>query len=939
MSIVIDIEGVDFEKSNVIFVNGMTLEKVKIKYNWLLNAKVKDAIVGEDSRGLVWYFGDWYCGEWYDGTWYSGNFYDGLWKNGLWYSYDLNKFDVINENFFIKQTGDIYSHFHNGVWLNGTFFRGTFGVNSGETWIDYELYTGNTYPTYRIAGDIIGGQIQYTEKNLATWIDGIFQDGLFYDAIWKHGRHINGYFENSKWIYGLWYNGTFNGHTWHNGNWYNGQFINGEWLNGTFTKLNENVISRFGNTLLNTTDNSAICNWYNGTWKNGEWFSGYLTDANKNPIKSKDNYLSIWHDGTWFNGIWYGGHFKKGEWKNGIWKNGIFGFLKSTSWVEPQLVSVRDNYEDLLSIGFGDRWSGDTISPTLTTDSDLVTASNTANTSYETVYYDQTINIDVSSIVGDKEPNSYTNNSGKLQVNLPAHGYYVDDIILFTQTNLSYNNKYSKILSGNTNNFTVDLDYVSNTMSGSDKVTKVSGGITVDPSYSSITFKHLELINVPFQAYGNDINKTVPFGYNFSEIDEWNEYKVYIKNATSSSYFNVSTMITGSTITGSTNSEWIMTLDSWNSGICNSAMTSMDFIIKRKIKLDSGNGTGMTFWEFNEHQSYTGTIQSNWNIASTLNPQFVSYIGTIKPEFVVGDYVYVEQTPGYVNEQYNSVCEVIATGGTNGSYSVTTSQKYRVVKSLITDTYSTHSGKIVKYLGLYGDRLSVDTNSIFFQDFNFDFDFILNTATTLVNGYSIKFDTDIVKNGCNNNGYRHNLVWLPLKKLTLEKFTGTNPNYYSNDYDTAYYNSGTITNPIYKYNGVYDDIEIGKNKNIQVTNKLDGTQQTNYYGGLDDMWGMNGLEDYYYYPETYNPTLVSTAISQMRIGIKFYLDGTINQQLYLSNIQIKAYYSNEDEIPIWRNGTWQQGTWYNGDFYDGTFKSGMWLKGNFYGGSLASGYR
>ena len=105
------------------------------------------------------------------------------------------------------------------------------------------------------------------------------------------------------------------------------------------------------------------------------------------------------------------------------------------------------------------------------------------------------------------------------------------------------------------------------------------------------------------------------------------------------------------------------------------------------------------------------------------------------------------------------------------------------------------------------------------------------------------------------------------------------------------------------------------------------------------MWGMNGLEDYYYYPETYNPTLVSTAISQMRIGIKFSLDGTINQQLYLSNIQIKAYYSNEDEIPIWRNGTWDQGTWYNGDFYGGTFKSGMWLKGNFYGGSLASGYR
>ena len=78
MSINVNIEGIDFAKSNVIFVDGLTLEKVKIKYNWLLNAKVKDAIVGENDRGIVWYFGDWICGEWYDGTWYSGNWYSGV---------------------------------------------------------------------------------------------------------------------------------------------------------------------------------------------------------------------------------------------------------------------------------------------------------------------------------------------------------------------------------------------------------------------------------------------------------------------------------------------------------------------------------------------------------------------------------------------------------------------------------------------------------------------------------------------------------------------------------------------------------------------------------------------------------------------------------------------------------------------------------------------
>jgi len=61
--------------NNIIFVDDLTLETVKIKYNWLLNASVKDAIVGQDDNGLVWYFGEWLCGEWYDGTWYSGEWH------------------------------------------------------------------------------------------------------------------------------------------------------------------------------------------------------------------------------------------------------------------------------------------------------------------------------------------------------------------------------------------------------------------------------------------------------------------------------------------------------------------------------------------------------------------------------------------------------------------------------------------------------------------------------------------------------------------------------------------------------------------------------------------------------------------------------------------------------------------------------------------------
>lgn len=353
----VSLEGVDFSKSNVIFVDGLSLEKIKMKYNWLLNAKVKDAIVGENDKGLVWYCGEWYCGEWVDGTWYSGNFYNGIWKNGDWFSYDLNRFDIINGEFFIKQTNDDFSHFHNGVWLNGNFYRGIFGNNNDEDWEDFTLYTENKYPTYK-KSKISEENDDYIleEKKLATWMNGNFYDGLFFDAIWGDGVHINGYVENSKWISGKWHNGTFNGHTWHNGTWFNGQFIKGDWLNGTFTTANKNIISRFGNTTLNTENNIAICNWYDGVWLNGEWFSGYIEDENRTPQDSIHNYLSVWHNGIWKNGIWFGGYFKNGTWENGTWKTGIFGAVFGVgvdivSVGTPTLVSVIDK-----TLLFGEEW-------------------------------------------------------------------------------------------------------------------------------------------------------------------------------------------------------------------------------------------------------------------------------------------------------------------------------------------------------------------------------------------------------------------------------------------------------------------------------------------------------------------------------------------------------------------------------------------------------
>lgn len=253
---IINLNSFDDFNSNVILVNGLTIESIKIKYNWILNASVENAIIGEDSNGIVWYCGNWICGEWENGTWYSGNFQNGIWKNGNWYSYKFNKFDIMSENTTIIDRSDSNSQFINGVWLNGTFNNGIFGNQSKEDWLNYELseklnlYTGESYPTFRKAISSIAGSEIYDYKNVSTWVNGTFISGNLLNCIWVNGIFKNGTATNIKWMNGKWFNGTFNGDAWYDGNWYNGNFILGDWMNGEFNQLDSSINSRFGNTTL-----------------------------------------------------------------------------------------------------------------------------------------------------------------------------------------------------------------------------------------------------------------------------------------------------------------------------------------------------------------------------------------------------------------------------------------------------------------------------------------------------------------------------------------------------------------------------------------------------------------------------------------------------------------------------------------------------------------
>lgn len=91
---------------------------IKNKFNWMVNAEIKNARLEIFQDTLVWNAGIWYNGDWYFGVWRDGEWKYGTWQNGVWY---------------------------NGVWRNGTFKSGI-------------IYKGKFFKGKIESGEIRGGQ-------------------------------------------------------------------------------------------------------------------------------------------------------------------------------------------------------------------------------------------------------------------------------------------------------------------------------------------------------------------------------------------------------------------------------------------------------------------------------------------------------------------------------------------------------------------------------------------------------------------------------------------------------------------------------------------------------------------------------------------------------------------------------------------------------------
>lgn len=275
------LENVDFRKYNFRLVDGLTLVDLSTKYPWILDAEIENAVIGEDSNGLVWYAGDWICGTWKDGTWYSGRFFDGVWVAGTWFSNEIqdNIFSVlVRTNTNLK-----FSQWFNGTWISGTWNLGT--------WHD------------------------------GTWQNGIWLNGHWLDGTWYDGRWYNGTWKGGDWINGVWYNGFFNTDnvfsTWYNGFWFGGDFENGLWKDGEFNQLRDSL-SRFGTK--STAQQKSV--WEHGIFIRGEFHSYLNLDSNGSPIPSLNYKYSTWLAGLWKNGTVFGGNFKQGIWEEGIFMRG-----------------------------------------------------------------------------------------------------------------------------------------------------------------------------------------------------------------------------------------------------------------------------------------------------------------------------------------------------------------------------------------------------------------------------------------------------------------------------------------------------------------------------------------------------------------------------------------------------------------------------------------
>jgi hypothetical protein len=275
---------VDVDMTNYRYrlIDGLSLEDLNNQYAWLLDAEVRDALIGKDNNGIVWYKGIWDCGRWFNGTWYSGYWRDGEWYKGNWYNSIIEDKDISAEVLVLN------SNSKTSFWYNGNFRNGTW--NNGE-WKNGNFRNG-------------------------TWNNGDWLNGTWFSGLWKNGN-----FKRGTWVDGTWENGDFSCElglsSWLDGDFNGGNFLCGRWYNGKFES--KNGLATFGSGA--TLSRKAI-------WENGKFINGIF---NSNDNTRHD--LSLWKTGFFNSGTFSGGTINQIIWNKGTFNDGVVNDIDVLAFV------------------------------------------------------------------------------------------------------------------------------------------------------------------------------------------------------------------------------------------------------------------------------------------------------------------------------------------------------------------------------------------------------------------------------------------------------------------------------------------------------------------------------------------------------------------------------------------------------------------------------
>ena len=259
----------------------------------------------------------------------NDNFTGGIFHQGVWntsaFTYSLSPTSsLIRTKSLNSFKGGI---FRNSTWIDGVFDNGLFYKNSSNSVPDTSVYLNNS--SYYYYDNIIDNKLRW------SWQNGLFNNGDFEKSNFEMGQFLNGNFYDSNFLTGEATGGNF-GKT-------NIPYNRSRVWTGTFSNVNVINAEFRADSPKGISERSSI------VWNSGVFNSGIFGVSVPNPPY---NPITQTFSSTWLNGTFNGGEFTDvAEWKNGIFNNGKF-----TSYYWYEINNPRTPFELMSFTGASFSW-------------------------------------------------------------------------------------------------------------------------------------------------------------------------------------------------------------------------------------------------------------------------------------------------------------------------------------------------------------------------------------------------------------------------------------------------------------------------------------------------------------------------------------------------------------------------------------------------------